>query len=69
MLGSIREWHNIALAAPLSKRFGVPVYLENTIRSMALAELWSGQGRGARDWLCIGIRSGLGVGMVRGEQG
>jgi glucokinase len=62
----IRKWRNVPLAAPLSKRFGVPVYLENTIRSMALAELWFGQGRGVRDWICLGIRSGLGAGIVVG---
>lgn len=60
----ISGWQNVALAAPLAKKFGVPVYLENNARSMALAELWFGQGRGQRDWLCIGIRSGIGAGIV-----
>ena len=64
----INQWRNIPLAAPLAKRFGVPVYLENNVRSMALAELWFGQGRGLQDWLCIGIRSGIGVGIVAGGQ-
>lgn len=64
----INQWQNIPLAGPLAKRFGVPVYLENNVRSMALAELWFGQGRGFRDWLCIGIRSGIGVGIVAGGQ-
>jgi N-acetylglucosamine repressor len=64
----IQGWQNVPLAAPLSKRFGVPVYLENNARSMALAELWFGQGRGLTDWLCIGMRSGLGVGIVAGGQ-
>lgn len=60
----INRWKNVSLAGPLAKRFGVPVYLENNVRSMALAELWFGQGRGLDDWLCIGIRSGIGVGIV-----
>jgi glucokinase len=64
----INQWQDIPLAAPLAKRFGVPVYLENNVRSMALAELWFGQGRGVEDWLCIGIRSGIGVGIVAGGQ-
>jgi N-acetylglucosamine repressor len=64
----ISDWQNVALAAPLAKRFGVPVYLENNARSMALAELWFGQGRGLKDWLCIGIRSGIGAGIVAGGQ-
>jgi len=64
----INNWKNIPLAAPLARRFGVPVYLENCVRSMALAELWFGQGRGVTDWLCFGIRSGIGVGIVAGGQ-
>lgn len=60
----IKDWNNVPLAAQLTKKFGVPVYLENCVRSMALAELWFGQGRGLRDFLCIGIRSGIGVGLV-----
>lgn len=62
----ISGWQNVPLADPLSERFGVPVYLENNARSMALAELWFGQGRGLQDWLCIGIRSGIGAGIVAG---
>jgi len=64
----IDHWNNIPLAGPLARRFGVPVYLENNVRSMALAEQWFGQGRGINDWLCIGIRSGIGVGIVAGGQ-
>ncbi len=64
----IPGWRNVALAQPLARRFGVPVYLENTIRSMALAELWFGQGRGVGDWVCLGIRSGIGAGIVAGGQ-
>jgi N-acetylglucosamine repressor len=60
----IKNWHNVPLTERLTKKFGVPVYLENCVRSMALAELWFGQGLGIRDFLCIGIRSGIGVGMV-----
>ena len=64
----ISDWQNVSLAAPMAKRFGVPVYLENCVRSMALAELWFGQGRGLKDWLCLGIRSGIGAGIVSGGQ-
>lgn len=60
----IRKWANVTLAQTLAKRFGVPVFLENNARSMALAELWFGQGRGHSDFLCVGIRNGIGVGMI-----
>ena len=60
----IRKWANVPLAQNLSKRFSVPVFLENNARSMALAELWFGQGRGHNDFLCVGIRNGIGAGMI-----
>jgi glucokinase len=64
----INKWRNVALTAPLAEKFGVPVYLENCVRSMALAEMWFGQGRGERNFVCIGIRSGIGAGIVAGGQ-
>jgi len=60
----IRGWSHIPMAQQLSQRFGVPVFLENNIRSMALAELWFGQGRGLEDFICLGMRSGIGAGII-----
>ena len=60
----IPSWRNVRLAERLGRRFRVPVFLENTMRAMALAELWFGQGRGCGDFVCVCIRSGLGAGMV-----
>lgn len=60
----IAHWKNVPLAAGLRKKFGVPVFIENAIRTMALAEMWFGEGLGVRDFLCIGIRSGLAAGMI-----
>jgi N-acetylglucosamine repressor len=55
---------NIPLVDRLSRRFSIPVFLENNIRSLALAELWFGQGRGLRDFICLGMRSGIGAGII-----
>jgi glucokinase len=52
----------------LAKRFGVPVFLENNVRTMALAELWFGQGRGLRNFICLGVRSGVGAGIIIDRQ-
>jgi len=60
----IAKWNNVNLAQRLTEHFSVPVFLENNARTMALAELWFGQGKGNNEFLCIGIRSGIGVGMV-----
>jgi predicted NBD/HSP70 family sugar kinase len=60
----IANWRNVPLAEMLGKKFGVPVFIENAIRTMALAEMWFGQGLGVSDFVCIGIRSGIAAGMI-----
>jgi N-acetylglucosamine repressor len=60
----IKGWVNVPLMSRLEKRFRVPVFVENNTRTMALAELWFGQGRGLRNFICVGLRSGLGAGII-----
>ena len=64
----IANWENVPLTGRLSKKYGLPVFLENSVRSMALAELWFGQGFGLTDFICVGARSGIGAGLVLGGQ-
>lgn len=59
-------WRDLPIGPKLARRFGVPVFLENNIRSMALAEMWFGQGRGLGDFACLGTRSGIAAGIVVG---
>ena len=64
----IQGWRNIPLGERLAKRFQVDVFLENNIRSMALAELWFGQGRGLDNFICLGIRTGIAAGILAGRR-
>ena len=53
---------------PLRDRFeealDVPVFIEDNIRAVAYGELLRGSGRGCRDFLCLAVRSGVGLGIV-----
>jgi predicted NBD/HSP70 family sugar kinase len=60
----IRGWHDVAIGSQVAAEFGVPVEVENNSRSMALGELWCGEGRGRRDLVCLSIRSGIGTGVI-----
>jgi predicted NBD/HSP70 family sugar kinase len=60
----IRNWRNVRIAERLGGRFAVPISLENNVRSMALAERWIGLARAVENFLCLGIRSGIGAGVV-----
>ncbi len=64
----LKNWRDIPLGDLLKKRLGVSVSLENNLRVIALAERWFGQGSGLDDYIVLGPRSGLGLGIVqRGE--
>lgn len=58
------NWHDVPVGPRIAARFGAPVHVENNLRSMALAELWSGQGRGLKNLVCVGVRSGIGSGII-----
>ena len=62
----IRDWHDVEIKPRIAATFKVPVFVENNLRSMALGELWCGAGRGLRDLVCLGIRSGIGSGIIVG---
>lgn len=64
----IKGWENIPIAERLAQHFATPVHLENTVRAMAMAELLFGQGRDIDHFLCLGIRSGIGAGIVINRQ-
>jgi len=60
----IAGWKDVQIGERMTAKFGVPVRVENNIRSLAMAERWFGLGRGVENFLCVGIRSGIGVGIV-----
>lgn len=60
----IRGWSQIPLPRIVHSAFPVPVYVENNVRVMALAERWFGQARSTETVICVGIRSGIGAGII-----
>jgi len=62
----ITQWRDVAIVESLRARFSVPVVLEQNLRAIALAERWFGGGRDLENFVCLGLRSGFGVGIVAG---
>ena len=60
-----RWWRNVALAQPLSKALGLPVYVENDTNATALVELWFGRGTDGDDFLFVELSDGVGATLVR----
>jgi glucokinase len=63
--GLADNWHALALAGPLSERFGCPVVVENDANCAALAEARLGAGRGASLMVYYTVSTGIGSGTVR----
>lgn len=57
-------WVGVKAASAMSERLGMPVRVENDANLGALAELVWGAGRGARDFVFVSVRSGIGGALV-----
>ncbi len=56
------NWSNVPIGKMLEEAFRMPVYLEVDMRAMAYGEMWFG--RENDNMLCLGFRSGIGLGMI-----
>jgi predicted NBD/HSP70 family sugar kinase len=60
----IPGFENVPLAAKLGAVANAPVFVNNNIRTMALAERWFGEGRACQDLICLGVRIGVNAAVV-----
>lgn len=58
------HWHNISLRRQWSKRFGLPVLIENNANAAALGEYYFGIGQDVPNFLYIGAGATMGGGIV-----
>ncbi|MEM9580748.1 MAG: ROK family protein [Pseudomonadota bacterium] len=56
------------MAAVFSDHFAIPVALDNDANMVTLAELWFGEGRAMADFAVVTIESGVGMGLVLGNE-
>lgn len=56
------------LRAGFNDRFDIPVSLDNDANVLTLAELWFGEGRAMSDFAVVTVESGVGMGLVMGNQ-
>lgn len=57
-------WRNAAVRDPIAKHFGLPVYLENDVNTLTIAEQWFGYGHGMDHFLVVTVGRGIGAGIV-----
>ena len=59
-------WHDVPIREILARRLGVPIFVDNNVRAMALAEAMFGAGRGVNTLAFVYSRVGVGAGFVVG---
>jgi N-acetylglucosamine repressor len=57
-------WRDVDLAGPLRKRLGLPVWVDNDVNTLAVAEKWAGDAPDARDFVTLSVGRGIGLGIV-----
>jgi len=64
----ILGWKRVPLRDPISQKTALPVWIENDVNALALAERWYGAGRSYRHFICITVGEGIGAGVVIGGE-
>ena len=63
-LPNIPGWKEVKLAAILRKKIGLPVYLDNDVNLMTIAEFSLGAAKGFKNTLCLTLGTGVGGGII-----
>jgi predicted NBD/HSP70 family sugar kinase len=59
-------WRDVALADVLQRMLGVPVFVENDVNTLAVAERLYGRGHDVDHFLTVTIGRGVGLGIIAG---
>lgn len=62
----IGDWRDFPLAAELRQATGLPVFVDNDAKALALAEGWCGAAAGVDDYVAVVVATGVGGGIVSG---
>lgn len=65
---NIKDWNDVALRDILSKKTDLPIYIENDVNVLALAEQQLGAGRNVENLICLALGTGVGGGVITGGE-
>jgi N-acetylglucosamine repressor len=64
LFSHLLQWREAELGEPLRRRLRWPVWVDNDVKTLAVAEKWVGDGLGARDFVTLSLGRGVGLGIV-----
>ena len=63
-LTNIKGWKNVPLKKIIEKKISIPVFIDNDVNVIALAEWMYGAGKGMTDLICMTLGTGVGGGLI-----
>jgi len=67
-LPNIPGWRNVHLKSILEKKIKLPVFVDNDVKVITLAEFKFGAGRGVQNLICLTLGTGVGAGLILNGQ-
>lgn len=61
-------WRNVDIVNPIAAHFDLPVYIENDVNTLTIAERWFGYGRDIPHFIVVTVGRGIGAGIVMNGQ-
>lgn len=61
------QWRDAELAKPLRRGLRLPVWVDNDMNTLAVAEKWAGDALACRDFVTLSVGRGIGLGIVIGR--
>ncbi len=58
------RWRDVELVKPLRRRLRLPVWVDNDMNTLAVAEKWAGDALACRDFVTLSVGRGIGLGIV-----
>jgi glucokinase len=65
---NIPAWRDFPLRARVERAVGLPTFVDNDAKALALGEGWVGAAAGERDYVAMVVSTGVGGGIVLGGQ-
>ncbi len=67
-LPNIPGWKNVPLKSILEKKLNLPVFIDNDVKLITLAEWKLGAGKGIQNLICLTLGTGVGSGLILNNQ-
>ena len=67
-LPNIPGWRNVPLKKMLQQKLRLPVFIDNDLKLITLAEWKFGAGRGAANMVCLTLGTGVGSGLILNDR-